>query len=242
MAAADDGSCTACASEALEFDAVLGLCLCRNNGVLSVEDGIPTCTKCESGVLNSDGRSCVESCPQTQVLRRSGARLFCEECPDYAYYDAGLRETVCVSYARCRLGLRMEPRIVYEDGRSLRVCAVPPARTSLKVKGEWLPDASAAIEGTINDGRTQRAVQIGTNVFASYDSFTDMIRNPTKISVIDDVLTLVNIEGIPGILTTSGLTNIGVNWNQKEITAVYIDGSAAFKIGIISNNDFFCEA
>ena len=151
MTAADDGSCTACTSEALEFDAVLGRCLCRDGGALSAVDGVPTCTVCESGVLSSDGRSCVESCPQTLVLRRSGSRLFCEECPDYAYYDAGLRETVCVSYARCRLGLRMEPRIVYEGGQSLRVCSVPPARTSLKVGDEWLPDASAAIKFSMGD-------------------------------------------------------------------------------------------
>ena len=85
-------------------------------------------------------------------------------------------------------------------------------------------------------------MQIGINVFASYDSFAHMIRNPTKISVIDDVLTLVNIEGVPGILATFGLTDIGVNWDQKEVTTVYIDGSTAFKIGISSNNDFFCAA
>ena len=79
-------------------------------------------------------------------------------------------------------------------------------------------------------------------MFASYDSFAHMIRNPTKISVIDDVLTLVNIEGIPGILTTSGFTDIDVNWDQGEVTTVYIDGDAHFRVGISSNNDFFCAA
>ena len=77
MTAALNGSCTACTNRALEFDTTIGLCLCRNGGALSVVDSIPTCTVCESGVLNSDGRSCVASCPQTRVLRRSGNRLFC---------------------------------------------------------------------------------------------------------------------------------------------------------------------
>ena len=145
VTAAPDGSCTACTDNSLEFDAALGRCLCRDGGALSAVDNIPVCTACESGVLNSDGSGCVAACPQTRVLRRSGDRLLCEECPDYAYYNAGLRETVCVSYARCRLGLRMEPRIVYEGGRGFRVCALPPARTSLKIGDEWLPDASAAL-------------------------------------------------------------------------------------------------
>ena len=243
MTAALNGSCTACTNRALEFDAALGRCLCRNGGALSVENDIPTCTACESGVLDADGRSCVASCPQTRVLRRSGNRLFCEECPDYAYYDAGLRETVCVSYARCRLGLRMEPRIVYEDGRSLRVCAVPPARTSLMVKGEWLPDASAAVEINTNDNRILRYVQIGTNMFASYDSFADMIRNPNKEAVADNVLTLANIGTWTLMLTVSGETYICNNEYQgKGASAIYIDGDNHFAVRIFIDGDFSCTA
>ena len=69
-----------------------------------------------------------------------------------------------------------------------------------------------------------------------------MIRNPNKISVANDILTLVNIEYGPNVLTTSGLTDIGVTWDQEEVTTVYIDGDAHFGVGISSNNDFFCRA
>ena len=69
-----------------------------------------------------------------------------------------------------------------------------------------------------------------------------MIRNPNKISAIDEILSLVNIKGQPAILTTSGFTDIDVNWDQKELTTVYIDGDDNFGIGISNNNDLFCMA
>ena len=69
-----------------------------------------------------------------------------------------------------------------------------------------------------------------------------MIRNTDKNWLTDDILILAYVYGVPNILTTSGLTDIGVTWDQEEVTTVYIDGDAHFRVGISSNNDFFCAA
>ena len=53
-------------------------------------------------------------------------------------------------------------------------------------------------------------MKISASVFYSnnsnndYANFADMIRNPDRKLFADNILTLVNVEGNPALLTTSG--------------------------------------
>ena len=138
IATAEDGSCTACDNALLAYDATSASCLCANGGVLQETDGTISCdAPCTSNIFSlEEPDRCMDACPQTMTLYPSGDRFFCGACAGYSYYDAALRETSCVSYESCRLGLQMEPRVVYEDGKSARVCAAAPMRASITIDGE----------------------------------------------------------------------------------------------------------
>lgn len=245
FARADDGTCTACTSDVLEFDPLFGRCLCVDGGALSVVEGIPTCGfPCESGALDAtDPEHCADVCPQTMVLHRSGNRLFCEECADYLYYDASEQESSCVSYERCRLDMRMEPRIVYEGGQAYRVCATQPGGVSLKVDGEWLPGVGQAITYAGYNGVSYYVVRIGSDVFWSNVSFEAASEVSSREQWVKNIISLVVIGGTPFVLTAAGEIKVGEEpIFPPDFRAVYLDGAYNFLSMILNSGEFLCDS
>lgn len=173
--------------------------------MLSEVNGTVSCdTPCESGIFSlAEPEKCVEACPLTMVMYWSENHAFCGECQDYLYYDLNLGYVACLSYEQCRMDMHMEPRIVYEDGKSWRVCTAPLVRTSLKIDEEWLPDVSRAMVISSGD-KKQYFVQIGSKVFFSEKSFSDAVRGDERKLISEDALTIVNDHGFAVVLTTTG--------------------------------------
>ena len=249
-----DGDLPTCDDEALEFDPLVGRCVCRNGSPLSTEDSAQTCgSPCASGIRSfAEPERCVGACPPTMVLHRSGDHLYCEECADYVYYDPDLQRSSCVSYAQCRLDMRMEARIVYEDGQAFRVCTLPPARVALGVHEEWLPDVSGAIEVYWGSSLAQHYMLVGSHVLFSAENFI-RFTNLTKAMDLDlrseNTLTMVVYGLYVHSLSISGkredihiaiASGSTLRLQAEEERLVYIDGIEHFGTEITASGEFIC--
>ena len=112
-----------------------------------------------------------------------------------------------MSYAQCRLDMRMEARIVYEDGQAFRVCTLPPARVALGVHEEWLPDVSGAIEVYWGSSLAQHYMLVGSHVLFSDEDFirfTNLTKAMDLKLLAEDALTLVTYDVIRSALSATG--------------------------------------
>ena len=244
IAAAEDGSCTACDDALLAYDATSASCLCKNGGVLKETDGTISCdVPCKSNIFSlEEPDRCMDACPQTMTLYQSGDRFFCGACAGYSYYDAALKETSCVSYESCRLDLQMEPRVVYENGKSARVCAAAPMRASITVGGKELPEVRKAVLHEAG-GKVYYYTQVGQNVYVSEEGY-----QTSGTPKVNNVLDLVNYKGTPKVLTIDGQlkdipqTTVVTSLRGSVQKYVYADGAQDFGVSITADDEFACEA
>lgn len=154
LAAAADGSCTACSDPLLKYDEAIGQCYCANGANLTKVNNVLHCDDpCESGVFNYTlPQICMASCPSGMVLHAETGHVRCEKCDGYVYYDAVTGMTSCTDYMGC-VKLGMSPRIVYEDQGSLAVCTEGAVHTEYLVDGESLENVQGMALGTFDETR-----------------------------------------------------------------------------------------
>ena len=261
---ADDGTCTACVSPLLTYDAIVGQCYCANGASLTVVDGEIHCDgTCESGVYDfAQPQVCMDSCPSGMVLHSDSGHMRCETCSDYVYYDT-VTGTSCIDYMGC-VKLGMEPRVVYESTGSLAVCTEGAIHTEYMVDGENLENVRGMAVATFGDTRyyfvlSQGKVQVSDKGFNGEAVKTFDLEDVVSIGQYQARITVkkegAEEDSAPSeqyqntvfVLQLSGVLSRVVYDGEFALdkvaeNVVYADGSIDFGLHILKDGAVVCNS